>query len=149
MRVLFLCTGNYYRSRLAEELLHYHAKRVDLSIECYSAGLGNIPNPSNPGPIGIVALEYLQARGIGSLTRARHPKKCAPSDIQAADIIVCMNEREHRATFEKQARLFLDHKQIVYWHVPDLEEDPELVGPGLIEGEVRGLLTRLKDTHLV
>jgi protein-tyrosine phosphatase len=139
-RVLFLCTGNYYRSRLAEELLRWNAKKADLQIECDSAGLGIIPNPSNPGPIGIAALAYLQARGIVSLTLARYPKKWTPSDIQAADIIVCMNEREHREVFERQARPFLNHGQIVYWHIPDVEEDPDLTGPELIDGEVRGLL---------
>ncbi len=64
VRILFLCTGNYYRSRLAEELLRYNAREADLEIECDSAGLGKIPNLSNPGPIGIAALEYLQKRGI-------------------------------------------------------------------------------------
>ena len=149
VRILFLCTGNYYRSRLAEELLRYNAKKADLEIECDSAGLGKIPNPSNPGPIGIAALEYLQKRGISSLSLARYPKQWTPSDIQTADIIVCMNEREHRVMFERQARPFLNHGQIVFWRIPDVEEDPDLMGPGLIDGEVRGLLEKLKDRHFV
>lgn len=149
MRILFLCTGNYYRSRLAEELLRYNAKKADLEIECDSAGLGKIPNPSNPGPIGIAALEYLQKRRISSLSLARYPKQWTPSDIQTADIIVCMNEREHRVMFERQARPFLNHGQIVYWRIPDVEEDPDLMGPGLIDGEVRGLLGKLKDRPFV
>jgi protein-tyrosine phosphatase len=149
VRILFLCTGNYYRSRLAEELLRYNAKKADLEIECDSAGLGKIPNPSNPGPIGIAALEYLQKRGISSLSLARYPKQWTPSDIQTADIIVCMNEREHRVMFERQARPFLNHGQTVFWRIPDVGEDPDLMGPGLIDGEVRGLLEKLKDRHFV
>jgi protein-tyrosine phosphatase len=149
VRILFLCTGNYYRSRLAEELLRYNARKADLEIECDSAGLGKIPNLSNPGPIGIAVLEYLQKRGISSLSLARYPKQWTPSDIQTADIIVCMNEREHRAMFESQARPFLNHRHIVYWRIPDVEEDPDLIGPGLIDGEVRGLLAKLKGRHFV
>ncbi len=149
MRVLFLCTGNYYRSRLAEELLRYEARKAELEIECDSAGLGNIPSPSNPGPIGVAALHYLQALGISSSSLVRYPKKCTASDLQAADIIVCMNEREHREMFERQARPLLDHKRVVYWRVPDVEEDPDLIGPGLIDGEVRGLLARLSDKHFM
>ena len=145
MRILFLCTGNYYRSRLAEELLRYNARKADLEIECDSAGLGKIPNPSNPGPIGIAALEYLQKRGVSSWSLARYPKQCTPSDIRTADLIVCMNEREHRVMFESQARPFLIHRQIVHWRIPDVEEDPDLTGPGLIDGEVRRLLEELKD----
>jgi protein-tyrosine phosphatase len=147
VRVLFLCTGNYYRSRLAEELLRYNARKVDLEIECDSAGLGNIPNPSNEGFIGVAVLQYLQTRGIRSSSLERYPKKWSLSDIQAADIIVCMNEREHRVMFESQIRSFSDHRQIVYWHVPDVEEDPDLLGPGLIDGAVSRLLEKLKDRH--
>jgi protein-tyrosine phosphatase len=149
VRVLFLCTGNYYRSRLAEELLRDNAKKADLKIECDSAGLGNIPNPSNPGPIGIAALHCLQRLGISSPSLVRYPKKCTLSDLQAADIIVCLSESEHREMFEKQAGPFLDHKRVIYWHVPDVEEDPDLIGPGLIHGEVRGLLARLTDKHSI
>ena len=149
VRILFLCTGNYYRSRLAEELFRYHAREADFEIECDSAGLGKIPNPSNPGTIGIAALEYLQKQGIRSLSLARHPKQWTPSDIQTADIIVCMNEREHKVMLESQARPFLNHRHIVYWSIPDVEEDPDLIGPGLIDGEVRGLLAKVKDRHFV
>ena len=145
MRVLFLCTGNYYRSRLAEELLRHNAGKAELEIECDSGGLGKIPNPSNAGPIGIAVLEYLRKRGIPSSSQARYPKKWTPSDIQAADIIVCMNEPEHRGMFESQIRPFLDHKQILYWHIPDVEEDRDLIGPGLIDREVKSLLEKLKD----
>ena len=149
VRVLFLCTGNYYRSRLAEELLRHNARKEDLEVECDSAGLGKIPNPSNVGPIGIAALEYLQTRGIGWSSMQRYPKKWSPSDIRAADIIVCMNEREHRVMVESQIRPVLDHKQIVYWHIPDVEEDTALIGPGLIDREVRSLLEKLKDRRFV
>jgi protein-tyrosine phosphatase len=145
VRILFLCTGNYYRSRLAEELLRYHANEADFEIECDSAGLGEIPNPLNPGPIGVDALRYLQRLGISLSSLARFPKRCTPSELQAADVIVCMNEGEHRPLFEIQAGPFLDHKQVVYWHVPDVEEDPDLIGPGLIDRKVIGLLTFLKS----
>jgi len=145
VRVLFLCTGNYYRSRLAEELLRHNAQKADLEIECDSAGLGNIPNPSNPGPIGNAALGYLRTQGVRSLSLERYPKKWTPLDVQAADLIVCMNELEHRSLFEGQALPFLNHTEVVYWHIPDLAEDPDLIGPELIEGNVRGLLAEQRD----
>ena len=37
--VLFLCTGNYYRSRFAEELFNHQAERADLDWIAQSRGL--------------------------------------------------------------------------------------------------------------
>ena len=38
-RVLFICSGNYYRSRLAEILFNHEAERVGLAWEAGSRGL--------------------------------------------------------------------------------------------------------------
>ncbi|HVJ67318.1 MAG TPA: hypothetical protein VM510_05000, partial [Caulifigura sp.] len=38
-RVLFLCTGNYYRSRFSEELFNSLAKQHNLDWSADSAGL--------------------------------------------------------------------------------------------------------------
>ena len=43
--VLFLCTGNYYRSRFAEELFNHHAERAQASIGLRSRGV----SPWNAG----------------------------------------------------------------------------------------------------
>ncbi|MDZ7693782.1 MAG: hypothetical protein U5K69_22130 [Balneolaceae bacterium] len=37
--VLFICTGNYYRSRMAEELFLFWADETDLDWRAESAGL--------------------------------------------------------------------------------------------------------------
>jgi protein-tyrosine phosphatase len=37
--ILFLCTGNYYRSRFAEELFNHHAERAGLYWVAQSRGL--------------------------------------------------------------------------------------------------------------
>jgi protein-tyrosine phosphatase len=37
--VLFLCTGNYYRSRFAEELFNHHAERCGIGWVAHSRGL--------------------------------------------------------------------------------------------------------------
>ena len=39
-KILFLCTGNYYRSRLAEELFNHLAIKNDLPWRAWSEGLG-------------------------------------------------------------------------------------------------------------
>ncbi len=47
--VLFLCTGNYYRSRYAEILFNAKAEIMELEWKAVSRGLA--PDPRNPGPM--------------------------------------------------------------------------------------------------
>jgi protein-tyrosine phosphatase len=145
MKVLFLCTGNFYRSRLAEELLRAYSEIQGIDLVSDSAALGDIPNPINIGPISQEALKYLDKNGIKSDPDERYPKKCTVADIVSADIIIGLNEREHRCWFEEQ---FSDFKQkcVRYWHVPDVEEDPDRRGPALMDENIRMLLKELSLT---
>src|SRR5438309_886198 len=47
--VLFLCTGNYYRSRYAEILFNWKAQECGVAWKADSRGLD--PDPRNPGPM--------------------------------------------------------------------------------------------------
>jgi protein-tyrosine-phosphatase len=44
---LFLCTGNFYRSRFAEIFFNWHAEQLEIPWRAYSRGLAR--NPLNPG----------------------------------------------------------------------------------------------------
>lgn len=137
--VLFLCTGNYYRSRLAEELLRLYASNEGVSVFCSSAGLGIIPNINNRGPIATRAIDYLKKLGIEKPVDYQAPRQCTQADISSADIIVCMNEQEHRLLLEKKFAP-LTHKDIRHWNIPDVGEDPDSTGPESIDLKVRELL---------
>ena len=50
-RVLFLCSGNYYRSRFAELFFNHLAEAEGLSYHADSAGLSPACHTHNPGPI--------------------------------------------------------------------------------------------------
>lgn len=49
--VLFLCTGNYYRSRFAEIYFNWHAPQQGLLWKAVSRGLGL--DPCNLGPLSL------------------------------------------------------------------------------------------------
>ncbi|MDD4872434.1 MAG: low molecular weight phosphatase family protein [Kiritimatiellae bacterium] len=147
MKVLFLCTGNFYRSRLAEELLRFYSEDQGIDLVSDSAALGDIPNPINIGPISQEALRYLGQLGKKpEYFLQRYPKKCTVADIISADIIIGLNEREHKRWFEEQFPDFT-LKCVQYWHVPDVEEDPDKVGPELMDKNVRELLKDLSQIH--
>jgi protein-tyrosine phosphatase len=57
--VLFLCTGNYYRSRYAEELFNHLARAEGIGWRAFSRGAGEKGSPDKivlhalHGPTGI------------------------------------------------------------------------------------------------
>jgi protein-tyrosine phosphatase len=50
-RILFLCTGNYYRSRYAEELFNHIARAEGLGWRAFSCGAADQAFPENVGPM--------------------------------------------------------------------------------------------------
>ena len=59
--VLFLCTGNYYRSRFAEEMFNFRAARYCPDWAAASRGLALERGAGNSGPISVFAAEALRA----------------------------------------------------------------------------------------
>ena len=54
--LLFLCTGNYYRSRFVELLFNHQATRAALSWRAESRGIALDLGVNNRGPISLAAL---------------------------------------------------------------------------------------------
>jgi protein-tyrosine phosphatase len=118
-QVLFLCTGNYYRSRFAEELFNHLAREAGLAWEAFSCGLNVKPvGVVNPGPISIFAVAGLERRGIVVPT-VRDPRQVCDADLRGAKVIVALKEAEHRKMIESLYPEFAE--SVVYWHVHDLD----------------------------
>ncbi len=62
--VLFLCTGNYYRSRFAELLFNHLASQNKLEWIAISRGLALERGAHNIGPISKDTVEALAERGV-------------------------------------------------------------------------------------
>ena len=65
-KLLFLCTGNYYRSRFAELLFNAMAATHALPWQAFSRGLALDKGVNNIGPMSPFALDALRALGITS-----------------------------------------------------------------------------------
>jgi protein-tyrosine phosphatase len=115
--VLFLCTGNYYRSRFAEIFFNWHASQRGLACRAESRGLAL--HASNVGPISRHALKYLQARGILSDACSRLPLAVSDADFVAAQRVIAVKEAEHRRLIEARFTKWRD--RVEYWHVHDLD----------------------------
>jgi predicted translation initiation factor SUI1 len=135
--VLFLCTGNYYRSRFAEVLFNSVAAKMGLPWRASSRGLALERGVNNIGPMAVSAIEALEALGVCGVNEcARAPARVAAEDFAAADRVVALKRDEHLPLL--QARFPARVERVEFWHVDDA---PEALA--LIEREIMGLVARI------
>jgi protein-tyrosine phosphatase len=118
-RILFLCTGNYYRSRFAEELFNHQAAIERLDWRASSRALALERGAANEGPMSPHTLEALRDRGIATSGSTRLPIACTVNDFEHADLVVAMKEEEHRQLVHDRFSGWERH--LIYWHVHDLD----------------------------
>jgi protein-tyrosine phosphatase len=114
-QILFVCTGNFYRSRFAEALFNEKASQTNQSWKAISRGLALVDSQQGISPF---ALRELESRGVPAKFCKGTPKAITQKDLDKSDYIILMNETEHRRMFEKQFPKF-DENKIHYWHIPD------------------------------
>lgn len=142
-QVLFLCTGNYYRSRFAEEMFNHEARLAGLNWRAFSRGLAPEPSPENVGAISIFALRALNDRNISPADR--FPDLCTIGDLEAADRVVALKEAEHRLFLETRFPGWEDRTS--YWHVDDIDVAEPAVTIAAIDRLVRELIKDLQDEN--
>lgn len=137
--VLFLCTGNYYRSRFAEVLFNHRAARDGHPWRAESRGL--CLHAGNVGPISQHALAGFERLEIVVETEHRFPLPLTEEDLDGAGHLVALKKTEHLPVIVEQFPDWVH--RVEYWQVHDLDgaEPPEALL--LIEQEVAGLLQRL------
>jgi protein-tyrosine phosphatase len=138
-RILFLCTGNFYRSRFAELYFNWQAKQRGLEWTADSRGLAL--DGCNYGPISRYTINRLKEQGIEHDADQRFPLPLTEDDLKSADHIVAVKEAEHRPLVSAKFPAWCD--RIEYWHVHDLDcATPDNAFPHL-ETELIRLLERL------
>ena len=113
--VLFLCTGNYYRSRFAE--LYFNALAPGRGLLWRAESRALRVNPANPGPISRQTVLWLQQRGIALPPVHRFPIQVQEEDLKSACLVVAVKEAEHRPLLELHFPAWAD--KVEYWHVHD------------------------------
>jgi protein-tyrosine phosphatase len=136
--VLFICTGNYYRSRYAE--LYFNAM-APASLGWQAVSRGFAPSPFNPGPIADCVLQRLGARGLRPPAALSDPCRLTEADLRAAHRLIALDADEHRSYIEGWFPAWRD--RIAYWHVPDLHLMPAEQALNLIERNVEALIEEL------
>src|SRR5947209_7832856 len=135
--VLFLCTGNYFRSRFAEVLFNSVAGKMGLPWRASSRGLALERGVDNVGPMAGSAIKALEAMGVcAGEDCARPPAQVTAEDLGRADRVVALKRDEHLPLLQERFPAWAD--KVEFWHVDDA---PEVLG--LIERDVMGLVARI------
>ncbi len=135
--VLFLCTGNYYRSRFAEIFFNSVAGRMGLPWQASSRGLALERGVNNVGPMAVSAITALEALGV----RAAEAVNCLPTqvttdDLERAALIVALKHTERLPLLQERFPPW--GEKVELWQIDDA---PGVLG--LIEQEVMGLVARI------
>ena len=138
--VLFLCSGNYYRSRFAQILFCSLAARDHLDWTADSRGL-RIGWHGNLGAMSQFSEQRLAQLGI-DWTDFRHmPLQCRECDLASADRVIAMKEAEHRPMLVKSFPGWQD--RVTYWHVHDVDCGSVAEALAGIEERTRALVAQL------
>jgi protein-tyrosine phosphatase len=143
-RVLFLCTGNYYRSRFCEEYFNHLALRHGLAWRADSRGLApDITVFRNPGPLSPHTRQALNEIGVGGEMELRDPRSAQPGDFTQADRLIALSRVEHQPMVE---RFFAAHAAAVeYWEVGDLPVSVPTVALTQMTQAVQALVDALRE----
>ncbi len=122
--ILFVCTGNYYRSRLAELYFNQLAQKHKLPWKALSVGT-EADQGHNEGPISIHTIEACAEFNIPLAKPYRFPEQIAKGHLTEASTIILLNEEEHLPYLQSK---FPDHinSNITSWKILDIDyEKPE------------------------
>ncbi len=138
-RLLFLCSGNYYRSRFAEEVFNFKARSGNWRADSRGLRL----NPNNVGPIAEVVLKRLARLEVKPINAGRAPEAVKEADLEDAALVIAMSEQEHYPLMRRMFPTYAD--QITYWDVEDTGRMP----PDLAFRKIELLVDQLiDDVHL-
>lgn len=93
-QVLFLCTGNFYRSRFAEIYFNYLIRQNGLPDLAFSRGF-EVFAGRNSGPISRHTLAYLEQEQIEIPEPLQFPVQLTDADFDKAGRIIALDQSEH------------------------------------------------------
>lgn len=128
-RLLFVCSGNYYRSRLAEILFNHEAEAAGLGWRAESRGL---LKPGDLKGLSEHAAAYLREAELGAL--AENPRDPLPLDVEDLteyDLVIGLCREEHEPMINQKflslARALTKAGRIRYWQIYDIPGPPKAI----------------------
>ena len=114
-QVLFICTGNFYRSRFAEAIFNYHAEQREIPWTALSRGLAV---HLAQGDISPLTAEALAVRQIGQRHTGPTRKQLSETDLSSATHSIALYWSEHFPMMTTQFPRWAE--RIDYGEIPDV-----------------------------
>ena len=139
MNVLFVCTGNYYRSRFAEIYFNFRASALNVTASATSKGFRLNPD-KNKGPLSPHTVTFLSDLNIPLANGS--PSVLNEEDLARATRVIVLDEKEHRPMMRQRFPNW--EQRVEYWRF----EDDYITDPGevlpLLRDTIDGLLEELR-----
>ena len=121
-KVIFVCTGNYYRSRLAEILFNDYALKTALDWDAESRGLFDRGSLKGLSPD---AAQFLLSKGFDSVDGFdKEPERLMVEDLESTKLIIILNKDEHepimKMKFGRVPSMLQKSGRLRYWNVYDI-----------------------------
>ncbi|MEI7863920.1 MAG: hypothetical protein WCI38_01010 [Chthoniobacterales bacterium] len=128
-RLIFVCSGNYYRSRLAEILFNHGAQTSGLAWIAESRGLlraGDLKGLSDH------AKAYLKRANLEHLaSEPRNPLTMDVEDLTDSDLVIALCRAEHQPMVEQKflslGKALTRSGRIRYWNIYDIPAPPKAI----------------------
>jgi len=114
--VLFICTGNYYRSRFSEALFNHLAIENGSSWRAFSRGVAIHMAP--PG-LSLHTQTALRERGIDLALTTTERQPLTVVDLERATHRIALKGAEHRPMMQRDFPLW--EERVDYWNFHDLD----------------------------
>ena len=138
--ILFVCTGNIFRSRFAEEVFNHLCKINGVDATAFSAGLQ--VGRYNQRKIYRPAMNELERLKIEPLRSNEDSVHINDIDVSIYDQIICMDEEEHKSMVRSNE--LLSGFTLQYWNIVDMPKVPSDISLPKCYKKVETLIDQLK-----
>ena len=142
-KVLFICTGNYYRSRFAEALFNFLAQKNKINWIAASRGLATYL-VGDDGFLSSVVVKALRERDIPAAFTSPSCRQISEADFREADMLIAIDKFEHRPLLDRYYHEWVD--KVTYWDVSDVEELSPMDAIPRIENCVQSLIAGIETS---
>ncbi len=115
-RCLFICTGNYYRSRYAEAVFNFKAQEMGLEWQAFSRGLAI---HLVQGDLSPQTQKRMEEQQIPRTATGETRVQIEAGDFHEAQKVIALQHHEHYPMIQRQFPDWAD--KIEYWDVADIE----------------------------